>query len=175
MGQLLASTGYGGYYDLILTAETIYNEDSQERLLQCIKQVCFGGIEFLAGLGQQDVVPGRVRSVQRPESKYADAVHAIVGCGWGCQQCRGHHHQLHVTSRVRCCQKQQVNPGTKNALLVPGLPCFTRHLGRHMSAGVCGTYGQRAALRAVRPSAGVQGRCRWQRHLEGNQIGRAHV
>jgi hypothetical protein len=32
----------GGYYDIILTAETIYNEDSQQRLLDCIKQVCAG-------------------------------------------------------------------------------------------------------------------------------------
>lgn len=39
VGQLLASQGMGGYYDIILTAETIYNEDSQQRLLDCIKQV----------------------------------------------------------------------------------------------------------------------------------------
>lgn len=39
VGQLLASQGMGGYYDMILTAETIYNEDSQQRLLDCIKQV----------------------------------------------------------------------------------------------------------------------------------------
>lgn len=39
VGQLLASQGMGGYYDVILTAETIYNEDSQQRLLDCIKQV----------------------------------------------------------------------------------------------------------------------------------------
>jgi hypothetical protein len=39
VGQLLASQGMGGYYDVILTAETIYNEESQQRLLDCIKQV----------------------------------------------------------------------------------------------------------------------------------------
>jgi hypothetical protein len=39
VGQLLSSQGMGGYYDIILTAETIYNEDSQQRLLDCIKQV----------------------------------------------------------------------------------------------------------------------------------------
>lgn len=40
VGELLASQGLGGYYDIILTAETIYNEESQYRLLACIKQVC---------------------------------------------------------------------------------------------------------------------------------------
>lgn len=39
VGQLLTSQGLGGYYDIILTAETIYNQESQERLLECIKQV----------------------------------------------------------------------------------------------------------------------------------------
>jgi hypothetical protein len=39
VGQLLAQCGLGGFYDVILTAETIYSEASQERLLQCIKQV----------------------------------------------------------------------------------------------------------------------------------------
>lgn len=39
VGQLLSSHGMGGFYDIILTAETIYNEDSQQRLLDCIKQV----------------------------------------------------------------------------------------------------------------------------------------
>lgn len=31
--------GFGGHYDLILTSESIYNLDSQHRLLECIKQV----------------------------------------------------------------------------------------------------------------------------------------
>jgi hypothetical protein len=39
VGQLLSSQGMGGFYDIILTAETIYNEDSQQRLLDCVKQV----------------------------------------------------------------------------------------------------------------------------------------
>lgn len=39
VGQLLSIQGMGGFYDIILTAETIYNEESQQRLLSCIKQV----------------------------------------------------------------------------------------------------------------------------------------
>ena len=31
--------GFGGHYDVILTSEGIYNQDSQWRLLECIKQV----------------------------------------------------------------------------------------------------------------------------------------
>lgn len=38
-GSMLAKHGLGGYYDIILTAETIYNQEGQERLLGCIKQV----------------------------------------------------------------------------------------------------------------------------------------
>eukprot|EP00878_Enallax_costatus_P021358 GHUV01022607.1.p1 GENE.GHUV01022607.1~~GHUV01022607.1.p1 ORF type:complete len:240 (+),score=47.92 GHUV01022607.1:893-1612(+) len=38
-GSMLAMHGLGGYYDIILTAETIYNQEGQERLLSCIKQV----------------------------------------------------------------------------------------------------------------------------------------
>jgi hypothetical protein len=39
LGNYLAKGGRGGYYDIVLTAETIYNEESQIRLLECIKQV----------------------------------------------------------------------------------------------------------------------------------------
>lgn len=38
-GELLSSKGFGGHYDIILTSEGIYNQDSQWRLLECIKQV----------------------------------------------------------------------------------------------------------------------------------------
>lgn len=38
-GELLSSLGLGGHYDIILTSETIYNEEAQGRLLECIKQV----------------------------------------------------------------------------------------------------------------------------------------
>jgi hypothetical protein len=36
---MMAMHGLGGYYDVILTAETIYSPESQARLLSCIKQV----------------------------------------------------------------------------------------------------------------------------------------
>jgi hypothetical protein len=36
---MMAMHGLGGYYDIILTAETIYKPESQARLLSCIKQV----------------------------------------------------------------------------------------------------------------------------------------
>lgn len=39
VGQMLASSGLGGHYDLVLTAETIYSAESQRRLLDAIKQV----------------------------------------------------------------------------------------------------------------------------------------
>lgn len=39
VGELLTGLGYGGHYDLILSSETIYSVQSQERLLECIKQV----------------------------------------------------------------------------------------------------------------------------------------
>jgi hypothetical protein len=39
LGPLLSQAGQGGYYDLILSAETIYSTDSQQRLLTCMKQV----------------------------------------------------------------------------------------------------------------------------------------
>ncbi len=39
MGEMLSSKGFGGHYDIILTSESIYNQDSQWRLLECIKQV----------------------------------------------------------------------------------------------------------------------------------------
>jgi len=39
LGNYLAKGGRGGYYDIVLTAETIYSEESQIRLLECIKQV----------------------------------------------------------------------------------------------------------------------------------------
>eukprot|EP00879_Flechtneria_rotunda_P022655 GHRR01023924.1.p1 GENE.GHRR01023924.1~~GHRR01023924.1.p1 ORF type:complete len:192 (+),score=42.44 GHRR01023924.1:363-938(+) len=39
VGQMLAMSGLGGHYDIILTAETIYSLESQEHLLGCIKQV----------------------------------------------------------------------------------------------------------------------------------------
>ena len=39
LGSYLAKGGRGGYYDIVLTAETIYSEESQIRLLECIKQV----------------------------------------------------------------------------------------------------------------------------------------
>lgn len=39
VGELLTGLGYGGHYDVILSSETIYSEHSQERLLECIKQL----------------------------------------------------------------------------------------------------------------------------------------
>ncbi|KAF6259139.1 hypothetical protein COO60DRAFT_1514683 [Scenedesmus sp. NREL 46B-D3] len=39
VGHMMAMHGLGGYYDIILTAETIYSPESQARLLSCIKQV----------------------------------------------------------------------------------------------------------------------------------------
>jgi len=45
-GELLSSKGFGGHYDVILTSEGIYNQDSQWRLLECIKQVCGGGRQW---------------------------------------------------------------------------------------------------------------------------------
>uniref|UniRef100_A0A383V6Z2 protein-histidine N-methyltransferase n=1 Tax=Tetradesmus obliquus TaxID=3088 RepID=A0A383V6Z2_TETOB len=39
VGHMMAMHGLGGYYDIILTAETIYSRESQARLLSCIKQV----------------------------------------------------------------------------------------------------------------------------------------
>jgi hypothetical protein len=39
VGHMMAMHGLGGYYDVILTAETIYSPESQARLLSCIKQV----------------------------------------------------------------------------------------------------------------------------------------
>ncbi|KAF5832094.1 hypothetical protein DUNSADRAFT_12168 [Dunaliella salina] len=39
VGELLTNQGLGGHYDLILTAESIYNPNSQSQLLECIKQV----------------------------------------------------------------------------------------------------------------------------------------
>lgn len=40
VGSLLSSKGLDASYDLILTAETIYNLRGANRLLECIKQVC---------------------------------------------------------------------------------------------------------------------------------------
>ena len=37
--EYLQSKGVLGGYDIILAAETIYSPDSQQQLLQCIKQV----------------------------------------------------------------------------------------------------------------------------------------
>jgi hypothetical protein len=39
VGELLISHGLGAHYDVLLAAETIYSEASQEDLLECIKQV----------------------------------------------------------------------------------------------------------------------------------------
>ncbi|GAX74477.1 hypothetical protein CEUSTIGMA_g1926.t1 [Chlamydomonas eustigma] len=39
LGELLSSKGLGGHYDIILTSESIYNQEAQWRLLECIKQV----------------------------------------------------------------------------------------------------------------------------------------
>ncbi len=39
VGELLISHGLGAHYDLLLAAETIYNEASQQDMLECIKQV----------------------------------------------------------------------------------------------------------------------------------------
>jgi len=38
--RMSGAQGYGGHYDLILTAESIYSTSSQRRLLECVKQVC---------------------------------------------------------------------------------------------------------------------------------------
>ena len=39
LGSLMASENLGGSYDMILSAETIYNLESQQQLFDCIKQV----------------------------------------------------------------------------------------------------------------------------------------
>lgn len=39
VGGLLTRMHMGGYYDIILTSETLYSLESQEALLECIKQV----------------------------------------------------------------------------------------------------------------------------------------
>jgi hypothetical protein len=39
VGSLLSSKGLDAYYDLVLTAETIYSQHGATRLLECIKQV----------------------------------------------------------------------------------------------------------------------------------------
>ncbi len=39
LGSLMASENLGGSYDIILSAETIYNLESQQQLFDCIKQV----------------------------------------------------------------------------------------------------------------------------------------
>mmetsp|Transcript_29020 Transcript_29020/g.64017 ORF Transcript_29020/g.64017 Transcript_29020/m.64017 type:complete len:307 (-) Transcript_29020:2360-3280(-) len=39
IGEYLTSQGFGGYYDIILTSESVYSLESQRRLLECIKQV----------------------------------------------------------------------------------------------------------------------------------------
>ncbi|KAG1665922.1 hypothetical protein FOA52_004511 [Chlamydomonas sp. UWO 241] len=49
-GDLLATSGLGGYYDYVLTAEGIYSVDSHVRLIACIKQVLQPpmGVAFVA-------------------------------------------------------------------------------------------------------------------------------
>eukprot|EP00197_Chlamydomonas_leiostraca_P003855 CAMPEP_0202868586 /NCGR_PEP_ID=MMETSP1391-20130828/10959_1 /ASSEMBLY_ACC=CAM_ASM_000867 /TAXON_ID=1034604 /ORGANISM="Chlamydomonas leiostraca, Strain SAG 11-49" /LENGTH=350 /DNA_ID=CAMNT_0049548771 /DNA_START=120 /DNA_END=1172 /DNA_ORIENTATION=+ len=39
VGELLTARGFGGHYDIIMTSESIYNVESQYRLIECIKQV----------------------------------------------------------------------------------------------------------------------------------------
>ncbi|MEW5301652.1 MAG: hypothetical protein WDW36_004499 [Sanguina aurantia] len=39
VGECLTGKGFGGHYDVILTSESIYSLESQERLLECIKQL----------------------------------------------------------------------------------------------------------------------------------------
>ena len=39
LSDFMASENLGGSYDIILSAETIYNVDTQQQLFDCIKQV----------------------------------------------------------------------------------------------------------------------------------------
>ncbi len=50
IGQKLSEQGLGGHYDVVLASECIYSEDSQQCLLECIKQVGQAECVTLAGI-----------------------------------------------------------------------------------------------------------------------------
>lgn len=51
LGSLMASENLGGTYDMIISAETIYNLESQQQLFNCIKQVILSCVAMKSSAG----------------------------------------------------------------------------------------------------------------------------